>query len=41
MVKAEPMNRGDYNTYRGWQIPSDENPSDAGYVLEYPDFYVL
>jgi len=40
MVKAEPMNRGDYNTYRGWQIPSDENPSDDGYVLEYPDGYV-
>ena len=22
-VEAEPMNRGDYNKYRGWTIPED------------------
>ena len=27
-IEAEPMTRGDYNTYRGWQIPTDENPDD-------------
>ena len=21
IIKAEPMTRGDYNKYRGWQIP--------------------
>lgn len=25
-IEAEPMTGGDYNTYRGWQIPTDENP---------------
>lgn len=25
-VKAKPMTRGEYNSYRGWSIPSDENP---------------
>lgn len=23
-IEAEPMTRGDYNTYRGWQIPTDK-----------------
>jgi hypothetical protein len=33
-VQAEPMTRGDYNIYRGWTIPEDENPSDEGYLVE-------
>ena len=28
VVEAEPMSRGEYNAYRGWKIPSDENPAD-------------
>lgn len=40
IIKAEPMTRGDYNTFRGWNIPEDENPTDAGYLVEYPDGYV-
>lgn len=32
-IKAEPMTRGDYNKYRGWQIPKDENPADEGYLV--------
>lgn len=36
-VKAEPMTRGDYNEYRGWQTPEDEDPLDAGYFIEYLD----
>lgn len=40
MVKAEEMSRGEYNLKRGWQIPADENPDDAGYYLVYPDGYV-
>ena len=34
------MNRGDYNKYRGWQIPADENPEDAGYLVKHNDDYV-
>ena len=36
-VMARPMTRGDYNTYRGWTVPADENPDDAGYLVEYLD----
>lgn len=35
IVKAEPMTRGDYNDYRGWQIPTDKDPMDEGYLMEY------
>lgn len=38
-IDAKPMNRGDYNIYRGWQIPADENPADEGYLVKYPDGY--
>jgi hypothetical protein len=34
-VHAEPMTRGEYNIYRGWSIPADENPNDAGYLVVY------
>ena len=40
LVEAMPTTRGDYNHYRGWTIPQDENPNDEGYVLQYPDGYV-
>lgn len=40
LVEAEPMTRGDYNKYRGWQIPADENPEDSGYLVKYSDSYV-
>jgi hypothetical protein len=39
MIKARPMNRGDYNKYRGWNIPKDENPADEGYLVMYSDGY--
>ena len=38
-IEAEPMNRGDYNKYRGWTIPEDENPADDGYLVKYTDGY--
>lgn len=40
LIKAEPMNRGEYNKYRGWTIPEDENPLDEGYLVKYNDDYV-
>ena len=39
VVAAEPMSRGEYNEYRGWKIPSDENPADEGYHIRYSDEY--
>lgn len=37
---AKPMTRGEYNKERGWMIPENENPDDAGYVIMYPDGYI-
>ena len=37
LVKALVMNRLEYNKYRGWQLPEDENGSDEGYLVEYLD----
>jgi len=39
LINAEPMTRGEYNIYRGWQIPENENPEDAGYHVIYSDNY--
>lgn len=36
-VLARPMNRQEYNDYRGWVLPEDENGSDEGYLVEYLD----
>lgn len=40
LVEAQPMNRGDYNRYRGWSIPENEYPYDDGYLVKYPDDYI-
>ena len=37
LVLATTMNRLDYNLYRGWDLPEDENGSDRGYLVEYVD----
>lgn len=34
-VYAHPMTLGDYNAYRGWELPKDEDPSKEGYLVEY------
>lgn len=36
-ISAKPMNRLEYNIYRGWDLPDDENGSDEGYLVEYLD----
>ena len=36
-INARPMTRGEYNTYRGWEVPADGDPADLGYLIEYPD----
>jgi hypothetical protein len=37
LVDALPMNRWEYNDYRGWTVPDDEDGSDGGYLVEYLD----
>ena len=37
LVKMRPMTRLQYNEYRGWTLPSDENGADEGYLVEYLD----
>jgi len=34
-ILGREMNRKEYNDYRGWEVPSDENPNDEGYLVEY------
>ena len=37
LVVARPMTRGEYNSYRGWEMPADEDPQEPGYLVEYRD----
>jgi len=37
IIRAKPMTRLDYNQFRGWDLPADENPADEGYLVEYVD----
>ncbi len=36
-VLATPMNRRDYNRYREWDLPANENGDDEGFLVEYLD----
>ena len=40
MIESKPMNLGDYNEFKGWTIPTDENPKREGYLVKYSDDYV-
>lgn len=35
-IKATPMTRKEYCDYRGWEVPSDEDPNEELYLVEYP-----
>jgi len=37
VINAKPMNRLEYNEFRGWVLPVDENGADAGFLVEYVD----
>lgn len=39
LINAKPMNLGDYNNYRDWIIPENEDPNREGYLVIYPDGY--
>lgn len=40
IIHAEPMTRGEYNKFKGWTIPENENPDDEGYLVKYSDSYI-
>jgi len=40
LVDAKPMTRGEYNILRGWELPSDENEGDLGYLVKYSSDYI-
>lgn len=37
IILATAMTRLDYNQYRGWQLPENEDGSDDGFLVEYVD----
>lgn len=37
IINAKPMTRLEYNQFRGWQLPADENGDDEGFLVEYVD----
>lgn len=37
VIRAIPMDRGDYNIFKGWELPAGENPRDEGYLVMYAD----
>lgn len=37
LINAKPMSRQEYNDFRGWELPADEDGSDEGYLVEYVD----
>ncbi len=36
-IAAKPMTRAEYNAFRGWTLPANENGADEGYLVEYLD----
>lgn len=37
IINARPMTRLEYNQFRGWELPADENGDDEGFLVEYLD----
>lgn len=35
VINGTAMNRQDYNDFRGWALPDDEDGNDTGYLVEY------
>jgi len=36
-INAKPMTRLEYNIFRGWELPEDEDGSDKGFLVVYVD----
>lgn len=39
-IWATPKTLGEYNTFRGWTIPENEDPSREGYLVQYDNNYL-
>lgn len=39
-IEAKPMTLGEYNEFKGWTIPENEDPENEGYLVKYSDDYV-
>lgn len=37
IITSTPMTRAEYNLYRSWELPANENGADDGYLVEYQD----
>ena len=37
LINATPMTRQEYNDFRHWVMPAEENGADEGYLVEYVD----
>ena len=37
VVYGLPMTRKEYNDFRGWTVPANENPMDKGFLVQYAD----
>lgn len=37
IINAKQMGRLEYNQFRGWELPADENGADDGFLVEYVD----
>ncbi|MBB6622038.1 hypothetical protein H7E67_01210 [Clostridium gasigenes] len=40
LVDATEMKLGEYNDFKGWTIPEDENPNTEGYMVKYSGNYI-
>lgn len=40
-MKATPMSLGDYNQFCGRELPKNENPHKAGYLIRYSDGHII
>ena len=39
-IEAKVMNLGDYNNFKGWTLPDNENPLREGYIVYYRDGHI-
>lgn len=39
IIEAKKMDRDEYNKYRGWPMPVNEDPLANGYLVKYSDGY--
>lgn len=37
LIWAKSMTRAEYNAYRGWEVPADEDGTDLGVLVEYTE----